>query len=378
MLDLILSQGEDRMTTTYLADSVLITAAGDSTISNFYAYKAGINTYQAANYHTQDHRQITLSLIPNDALPPLKDEIEELALSYRDERLLKIISKAADALLSDYQGTPLPLILAGPENHPDLNNQLPLNFISLLQTQIELPINYSASRTLSTGRTGVIEAIKLAQCYLASGEYEQILVGGVDSCQHSDWLQLLEKDGRIKSQSINGNNNSFVPGEGGILLLFTSNSDQAQQKMGCKVKISSPGFGQESGHIYSQLPYLGQGLDQAVKAALAEVPIVPKIDCVFSSMNGENYWVKEFGVAMTRSEHRFENLKHEHPADCFGDLGAATSGALIALASIMYRDTSKTNACLIYASSDSSHRAALVLQIEWPAEKSATPEKRIL
>ena len=77
------------MATTYIANCGLITAAGANTVMNFFADRAGINTYQAANYHSIDHHQITLALVPDVALPPLAESIEEAELlSIRDERLL--------------------------------------------------------------------------------------------------------------------------------------------------------------------------------------------------------------------------------------------------------------------------------------------------
>jgi 3-oxoacyl-[acyl-carrier-protein] synthase-1 len=76
-------------------------------------------------------------------------------------------------------------------------------------------------------------------------------------------------------------------------------------------------------------------------------------------MNGEHYWAKEFGVAMTRSSHRFSNVKHEHPADCYGDIGAATGGALIALAALHSLKQSTPTSCLVCTSSDTAYRAAI-------------------
>lgn len=347
------------MSTTYIAKTHLITAAGPNSLSNFYAYRAGINTYQSANYHTPDHHQITLSLIPDGALLPLAEDLEDTDLSFRDERLLQMASSGAYDILLGHQGDPIPLIMAGPENYPNVDNQLPVQFLSLLRQQIQLPILYSASRILCTGRTGMLEAIKLAQHYLEGGQFEQVLVGGVDSCQHTHWLHSLDRDGRLKSQSPQGMADTFVPGEGIAFLLLTNNPALAMTDKGYRITLSQPGFGEEPGHIYSEQPYQGKGLDSAVKAALSHLPEAVSISTVFSSMNGEHYWAKEFGVAMTRSSHRLINFKHEHPADCFGDLGAAAGGALITLAALNCLASSTPTNALVCTSSDSAYRAAI-------------------
>ncbi|EIK47047.1 hypothetical protein O59_001068 [Cellvibrio sp. BR] len=347
------------MHTTYIAKTHLITAAGPNSLSNFYAYRAGINTYKSANYHTADHHQITLSLIPDGALLPLAEDLEDTDLSFRDERLLQMASTGALDILAGHQGAPIPLIMAGPENYPGVDNQLPNQFLSLLRTQAELPILYSASRILCTGRTGMLEAIRLAQHYLQGGHFEQILIGGVDSCQHSNWLHALERDGRLKSESPHGRADTFVPGEGIAFLLLTNNPALAMTDKGYRITLSQPGFGEEPGHIYSELPSQGKGLDTAVKAALSQLPEHLSISTVFSSMNGEHYWAKEFGVAMTRSSHRLINFKHEHPADCYGDLGAATGGALITLAALNCLKPSTPTTALVCTASDSAYRAAI-------------------
>lgn len=347
------------MLTTYIAKTQVITAAGPNSLSVYCAYRAGINTYQQANYHTLDHHQVTLALIPDGALPPLAESLEDAELSYRDERLLQMASGAVQDILAHYQGDPIPLIMAGPENHPDFDNQFPTHFLTLLRAQAKLPILYSASRILCTGRTGMLEAIRLAQYYLASGNYEQVLVGGVDSCQHTDWLHFLERDGRLKSESPNGRGDTFAPGEGAAFLLLTNNPALAMNEKGHRIALSAPGFGEEPGHIYSDKPYQGAGLDSAVKAALSSLPEPQQISTVFSTMNGEHYWAKEFGVAMTRSSHRFHQLKHEHPADCYGDIGAASGGALIALAALQSLKPASPTNCLVCTSSDSAYRAAI-------------------
>ena len=73
--------------------------------------------------------------------------------------------------------------------------------------------------------------------------------------------------------------------------------------------------------------------------------------------------IKEHGVAMIRnSEYLAENLKVEHPADCFGDLGAAFGPVAIGLTAF-YQTTGKARTpCLICCSSDKDARAAIVVQ----------------
>jgi len=80
-------------------------------------------------------------------------------------------------------------------------------------------------------------------------------------------------------------------------------------------------------------------------------------------MNGENHWAKEYGVAFIRNKAYFQSaVGIEHPADCYGDLGAATSPVLIALAAEHLFKHSTAKAHLVYSSSDHSKRGAIVVE----------------
>ncbi len=81
----------------------------------------------------------------------------------------------------------------------------------------------------------------------------------------------------------------------------------------------------------------------------------------YSSMNGEHYWAKECAVAMLRNEHHLqEQITVAHPADCYGDLGAATGSVLMGLAAhaLLTTDPGPT-AHLVYSASDGAPRAAV-------------------
>ena len=80
-------------------------------------------------------------------------------------------------------------------------------------------------------------------------------------------------------------------------------------------------------------------------------------------MNGENHWAKELGVAFTRNKTAFvDTVKTEHPADILGDTGSATASLLIALAAKDLYKNNNANQYLVYSSSDTIKRGAIVLE----------------
>jgi 3-oxoacyl-[acyl-carrier-protein] synthase-1 len=345
----------------YIAKTGLITATGWNSEMVGAVFRAGLSAYERANYFTYDHHLITLAQVPEESLPPVSEALaESRKCSLRDLRLIRMFQASAEEIFQGYEGEPVPLLLAGPENYPGLNNQIDKTFFAALAQQVDLPIDYSISRINSLGRTGVIDALRHAHHYLFELEYPYVLIGGVDTGQSSAWLQKMDADGRIKSERP-GLSDSFVPGDGAGCLLLTADPGRALRHNDCLFGLSTPGFAEEPGHIYSDKAYLGEGLHLALRQTLAQLPPSLRIAHLYSSINGESYWIKELGVAITRSSERFHNLQHEHPADTYGDLGAASGAALISLACYDMRQTPVPAPCLITTASDHAFRAAVCL-----------------
>lgn len=145
-----------------------------------------------------------------------------------------------------------------------------------------------------------------------------------------------------------------------MLLATEQGMDRLGQAPLCT--LARPGWANEPGHRYSPEPYRGDGLAQAWAQALEPLPGA-MIRTVYSSMNGEHFWAKEHGVAMTRCHHRLDDkVVHEHPGDCVGDLGAAVGPVMIGLAALGLREGKTRGPVLVYGSSDLAHRAAVCLQ----------------
>ena len=118
----------------------------------------------------------------------------------------------------------------------------------------------------------------------------------------------------------------------------------------------------EPGHLYSEEPYQGNGLALAVQQLIQSGAMAGPIQEVYSSMNGENHWAKEWGVAFLRNSGGFlyDHGMH-HPADCYGDTGAACGPLMVGLAALAIKQGYSRSPALIYGSSDRGLRAALVL-----------------
>ncbi len=186
-----------------------------------------------------------------------------------------------------------------------------------------------------------------------------MLIGGSDCGWHYPHLDGLDGLGRLLAE---GNPDGYAPGEGAAFLLLTPHARLAQVRQGNLVALRRPGVADEPGHFFAAEPYRGEGLDRAFKGAFAE-DFSGAIHSIYSSMNGEHYWAKELGVAQLRNRTRLpEGVRIVHPAEGYGDLGAATGAALVALAAEHLHRDRTAQANLVYCSADLGRRGALVLE----------------
>jgi 3-oxoacyl-[acyl-carrier-protein] synthase I len=254
---------------------------------------------------------------------------------------------------------PVPLIMGMPEVLPNVEHISSTSLIKNLVSNCQPWLSAQHCRTINSGRAAGMEALEFAFRYLYDSQNDFMLVGGSDSFRNYTRLRPLGEAGRL---TVKGSADSFVPGEAAGFLLLTRHPKLALVKDGHMIALNTPGMSDEPGHLYSDEPYRGEGLDQAFKKALISQPD-HNVHSIYSSMNGENIWAKEYGVASLRNKRAFKDpVRFEHPADCYGDLGSATSAILIALAAEHLFKSTDAKTHLVYSSSDTAKRGAVVVE----------------
>jgi len=178
-------------------------------------------------------------------------------------------------------------------------------------------------------------------------------------------LSALDAEGRILADGVM---DGFCPGEGAAFLLLSADREPEPGHPKRMAFVSAPGLALEAGHRYSDEPYRGDGLAQAIALALAALAGRPA-STVLGSLNGENFGAKEWGVAYLRNQASLaEPLRFEHPADCLGDVGAACAPLLIGLAAMGIAAAYREDPCLIWCSSDTALRGAASVTLDRPGE----------
>lgn len=342
----------------YIAGMGMITPLGPNVQTTVAAVNAGISAYSLSEYQTEAGEPITMARVPNQVFERVQCEFPEEGdvFNYRHERMIRMAIIAVRECLPQHDTEDaIPLLLAMPEMPISEEDLTPI--VPALGHNLAPWVKRSHIRRFSLGRSAGLEAINFAFDYLMDQRQDYVLIVGVDS--FDDDAVINQYKDRLLSL---GSADAFAPGEGACTLLLTRHLELADKRDGVAIALHKPGMADEEGHLFSDKPYRGDGLDKAFKLALKDQP-PQSIHTIYSSMNGESYWAKEYGVAYLRSKEKFnDNVKIEHPADCYGDLGAATATALITVAAEKLRKTKHAPKTLVSCSSDKAMRGALVVE----------------
>ena len=255
--------------------------------------------------------------------------------------------------LSDFQHTGL--FMALPSNRPQWGSEDEAQFVYHFHNRIQkdiFPIEEFAYR----GQTGALSLYASACRRLAEGQIKFALLAGVDSYLFTHWLEQLDYDYRIKSER---NPDGLIPGEGAAFLLLepVGQPEKEQRRQLAQIRnvkgaqCTPSELGHNTGAVLSRL--LDDMLDPA-----ADVPII------VCDLNGEPDRMKEWGYTRVRLGEKLGAAPIVvHPADCLGDLGAASGPVHMGLAiHCLERQFLSHTSALVWSASDSGERMAVLIQ----------------
>lgn len=335
-----------------------ITAVGLSLPETAASARARVARLRETEWMDQRFEPIVAGRVPDDGLPPLAEPLATRALVFREARLLRLAHLALAQALEGIDTGELPLLLGLPEHHTPQPIE-PLRFVQRLALQSGVALDLRTSVAVPAGRAAPLMALREAAARLQRGDGRFVAVGGVDSLLDPWVLATLDREGRVRNELTS---DGLRPAEGAGMLLLASAAAVQAQGLQPLAWLGGCASGQEPGHLYAEAPYLGEGLAGVFERLFAEAPPPAPVGCVYASFTGERYWAREYSVARTRHAEAFDP-EHtiEHPAEVFGDLGAATGAVLAALAADGVAGGYRRSPCLVFASSDHAERAAALL-----------------
>lgn len=231
-------------------------------------------------------------------------------------------------------------------------------FVADLVRHAGLPA-FRAARVAHRGHAGVLELLAYCASLFEERAAERCLVLGVDSYLCQERFSLLDAARRIKSAR---NVDGFIPGEAAAALLVEPAASAAARGAEPLATVAAVRAGAEPRTVASDRQSSGAGLCAALRALLegsgasgGEPPA-----WVLCDLNGESYRSFEWGAAVARLGAPLGGVKELwHPADCFGDIGAATGGALLACAAAAFRrGYAPAGEAIVITGSDAGQRVA--------------------
>lgn len=289
------------------------------------------------------------------------------------ERLVSLALPAArEALnpLRDHGERPnVALFVAVSEERPGQQPDLDRAFMSRLVAALAGECAVIESACYPAGHAGGLFCLEQAMSSIASGRSQFCLVGGVESYLDAETLEWLDQTDQLHSEATTW---GFCPGEGAAFCLLASEPAIARLGLTVPIDLLSAGSARELHRIATDTVCVGEGLSEAFKKTLAGLPADCRVNHTICDMNGEPYRGNEYGFAVLRSPRTFaEDADFETPADCCGDMGAASGPLFVTLATAAaIKDYASGPVTLLWASSYSGLRAAAVLCCRAPAKAS--------
>lgn len=217
---------------------------------------------------------------------------------------------------------------------------------------------------IATGHSAGLMALESAARKVLANPETFCLAGGVDSYLDPETLEWLEANDQLHGGP---NAYGFIPGEAAGFCLVCSQAAADRHGLQVLARVWTAATARERNLIKTDTVCLGKGLTEAFQKVLAELPTpTARIDRIICDMNGEPYRADEYGFTVARTAQRFEDASDfMAPADCWGDVGAA-SGPLFAnlIVAAGQRGYATTQHNLLWTSSESGERSAAILHHE--------------
>lgn len=213
------------------------------------------------------------------------------------------------------------------------------------------------------GNAGGLAALSRAAAAVAEGRVPRAIVAGVDTRLDPDHCAALDAAGLLKHEA---NPSGRIPGEEASAVLIEP-AAAAEARGAPALAFLGPVGSARQEADGDGAPSDGSALTDAVRAASGSGA---PLDWVACDLNGERERAREWGLVVVRLRALLGEAAHLwHPADCRGDVGAASATSLVAAGARAFgRGYAPADRCLIWTASDGGERAAVLLTS--PAKRS--------
>jgi 3-oxoacyl-[acyl-carrier-protein] synthase-1 len=256
-----------------------------------------------------------------------------------------------------------------PEPRPGTITEVERDLVAAMNDVVEPYFTPGAVRFSWQGHAAGLLLVQHASEKIRAGEMRLVLLVAVDSFVSPETLDWLDDNKQLKRE---GRTSGFPPGEGAAAVLLADENDALGRHAVSLARVVACGSAREANRIKTDTVCTGEALTRAIRAALQ--PLAErqgKVANSFCDLNGERYRNEELMYAIARVTRSFTNaMGYATPADCFGDVGAASGLLYLAMAAVAgARGFASGPMTLAWAGSESGLRAAVLIEV--PVKRSA-------
>jgi 3-oxoacyl-[acyl-carrier-protein] synthase I len=281
------------------------------------------------------------------------------------ERLVALatsaLREAASKIGPNLGGLRLSTIVAMPEPRPGMPESDLANTVHRIEKDVGAAGVGGRFEGAPGGHAGVAHGLKAASERLLRRECDLVAVGGVDTYLAVDTLAWLEKSRRLARSGVRS---GFHPGEGAAFLILATGETARRLGFRPLARIRGVSTCIETRALGKGQEVQGQGLSAAIAGAASDLDLPgERVDAVLCDINGERYRNDEWGVTVLRIQHFLRGPAYQCPAECWGDVGAASMALGCVLAAQGWaRQYARGPRALVWAGSDTGLRGATVLE----------------
>lgn len=221
------------------------------------------------------------------------------------------------------------------------------------------PAHADSVQLFSCDHAAGIMAIERAARDLLEHKVAFAVVVAVDSLLHAEHLRSLWGEDRLK---LPNRSDGLVPGEAVAVVVLERARDAKARGTPILARLGETATDRESVPLGPEHPIRAEAASRAINAALAGSGGQASVDRVIVDLSGERWRSLEWALVETRC---LGELAHGwqlwHPADCLGDVGAATSVVHLAIASRAFARGYGGGGVLLSAASPRGERAAMTI-----------------
>jgi len=261
---------------------------------------------------------------------------------------------AAEARIAMIVGLPAPR----PGLPPGFHDRV----CAALGRRIREHVPLTSVRGVALGHVGGLAAIEEGYRLISERKVDACLVGGADSYIDRVTLEWLDWTGSLLAAK---NPRGFVPGEAAGFCVLVSEQLARESRLPTLATVADATTQEEKKLRRDRAVCIGEGLTEAFRRVLAKLPADGKVEQLLCDYNGQPHRAEEYGFAAMRVGDRFRDPGQlATPAECWGDVGAA-SGPLLAMLAIVgaRKGYARSGHALVWTSAMVAERTAALLHV---------------